>query len=128
MRALLPVCCDRSQALVAVRFTSGFPSVCNSRNLRLRRPLSDSVWPRCRLLGLSLAAGRLWEGPCGGLAEAAAACEALMTRLLEQLTPSTTPLLWLLLRLLLDQQARAPPGPYFRQQMCSSTESAELFG
>ncbi len=67
----------------------------------------------CRLLGLSLAAGRLWEAPCGGLADAGAAGEALMARLLEQLTPSTTPLQWMLLRLLLDQQARGPPPQAF---------------
>lgn len=59
-----------------------------------------------RALGLSLASGRLWEERCASPAEQAAASEALMARLLPHLAPPTTALLWLLLRLLLDEQAR----------------------
>lgn len=59
-----------------------------------------------RALGLSLASGRLWEERRAAPAEQAAASEALMARLLPHLAPPTTALLWLLLRLLLDEQAR----------------------
>jgi len=66
---------------------------------------------RRRLLGLSIASGRLCEAPPGGSAEAASAAEALMARLLGRSTAAATPLLWLLLRLLLDAQARRPGRP-----------------